>query len=398
MNRPTASSCDTPGAHYDVRALTANGPMESLRPLWENLNEYPNAQVDFFRLINEARQTVVRPHVLVVERDGKPDGLAVGRVVQQQFNCCVGYKTFSLGEVRQLHIIQGGVLGCAGEASATALLTELLTMLKRRDVDLVFASHLDTASSFFRLAKSRPGILCRDKVIVAKSHWKTSLPATQGDFLQRLNKKHRYWLRRMDRLIERDFPNQVSVRSYTEATDLAELTAALECVAAKTYQRRLGAGYRNDKEHALRLAFAAARGWLRAYVLYLGNRPAAFWVGTLYKGVFHSETTGYDPQFRSHEVGTVLFMKMVERLCREGAKAIDFGLGDALYKRRFGDQQWQEASVLIYSPTWRGTSLNLAKTTIEAPALCLHSMLRIGNLQQRLKTLWRRHVLNRDTQ
>ena len=116
-------------------------------------------------------------------------------------------------------------------------------------------------------------------------------------------------------------------------------------------------------------------------------------MGTLFKGVFYSGFTGYDPEYRKYELGTLMFMKMVEQLCSEKVETIDYGLGDALYKQRFGDQCWPEASVRIFSPSLRGIMLNAAQTCIETPALWLQLLLKRANLQQRLKTLWRRRLL-----
>jgi len=367
--------------------------MEFLRPFWEDCNWHPNVQMDLFGLVNDATGNLATPHLLVLERGGIPNGLVVGRKVRQDFRCRIGYKTFALGKVRELSILHGGVLGSAGQEEAGAVLGELTRILKHREMDLVSFNHLDTRSALFSLATRKPGVLCRDHLVTPQLHWKTQLPATPGEFLQRLNKKHRYWLRRLEKLIEKDFSGLVAFRSFADSQRLHEMMKDMECVACKTYQRRLGSGFWNNAEYARRLALEAEKGWLRAYVLYLGNRPCAFWVGRLYKNVFYSDFTGYDPEYRKYELGTLVFMKMVEELCREHAEAIDYGLGDALYKHRFGDQSWNEASVTILSPSVRGMMLNVVRTSIEAPTLCLRWFLSRVNLQQRLKTFWRRRLL-----
>jgi GNAT acetyltransferase-like protein len=381
---------------YAIRVITSSEEMECLRTFWEALNWHPNAQMDFFRLINETRVNTIRPHILLVERDGEPHGLVVGRIVREDFRCSLGYKTIRLGQVQQFSIIYGGLLGCDNEKCAEAVMGELDRMLKGRELDLVFFSYLNTTSHMFRLATRRPGVLCRDHLVVPQLHWKTKLPATQADFLQRLNKKHRYWLRRLEKLIEKDFPGQVSFRSFTDGQRLNELMNDMERVASTSYQRRLGAGFRNDVENARRLTFGAKTGWLRIYVLYLENQPRAFWMGTLYKNVFYSASTGYDPEYKKYELGTLTFIKMVEQLCHERVAAIDFGLGDALYKQRFGDQSWHEAAVKMFCPALHGMMLNIVRTSIEAPALWFRSFLRVTNLQQRVKTFWRRQLLKED--
>ena len=76
----------------------------------------------------------------------------------------------------------------------------------------------------------------------------------------------------------------------------------------------------------------------------------------------------------------------------EMVEAIDFGLGDALYKRRFGDEHWEEGNVLIFSPTFRGVKLNLTRTLLEGAALRARRLISRLGLEQRLKTLWKRKI------
>lgn len=376
-----------------VKIITTVEELESLRPFWESRNWHPNAQMDYFRLINEARNNVLKPHLMVFQRNSEPAALVVGRVTKEDFRCRLGYKTIKLGQVRQLSIVYGGTLGCDDAEIAGTVVDALTGLLRRKEVDVVFLSHLNTDSPLFKLAAQRPGFLCRDHLIAPQLHWKTCLPATQAEFLKRLNKKHRYWLRRLEKQVENDFPGRVSFRSFADGQPLNELMRDLEAVASKTYQRGLSAGFQNDAEHARRFALEHGKKWLRIYVLYIQDRPCAFWVGTLYKGIFHSGFTGYDPEYRKYEPGTLVFMKMVEQLCAGRVEAIDYGLGDALYKQRFGDQSWNEASVRIFSPSLRARMLNVAQTSLELPALWVKSFLNRANLQQRLKTLWRRRLL-----
>jgi hypothetical protein len=92
--------------------------------------------MDFFGLINGVRDNVLRPYVMVLEREGEPRALVIGRVVRQDFLCRLGYKTIRLGQVRELNIIYGSVLGCAGEDCAGAVLNELNRMLRQPSVAL----------------------------------------------------------------------------------------------------------------------------------------------------------------------------------------------------------------------------------------------------------------------
>ena len=69
------------------------------------------------------------------------------------------------------------------------------------------------------------------------------------------------------------------------------------------------------KSNAKRLALEAANGWMRAYVIYVKDEPAAFWICTVYRDTVYSDYTGYDPQYKKYEIGTALFLRMVGETC-----------------------------------------------------------------------------------
>ena len=88
------------------------------------------------------------------------------------------------------------------------------------------------------------------------------------------------------------------------------------------------------------------RGWFRGYVLYLRDTPAAFWHGNAYRGVFGAGATAFDPAFGDDRPGTYLLMRLVEDLAADpSVHTLDFGFGDAEYKRHFGDESWLEEDV-----------------------------------------------------
>ena len=48
------------------------------------------------------------------------------------------------------------------------------------------------------------------------------------------------------------------------------------------------------------------------------------------------------------------------------ARVLDYGVGDAEYKRRFGTRSWREGNVFIYARTFRGIRINLTRTVLLA--------------------------------
>ncbi len=377
---------------YELHVARSDVELEPLRPDWERLNRDPNAEPEFFRLINSIRDSVVRPHVIALRKRGLLTGLVVARLVRTQFQCSIGYKTLRVGTVRQIEVLHGGLVGDCGGHCATLIVDELIAALGRNEADVVFLSYPDTASDVFRAALERPRRHYRDRVIQAQPHWRTRLPASLDGFLGRLSQKHRYWIRRMGRLLEAEFPGRIEHRRFSDYADIDSLASDLEAVAEKTYQRGLGDGFTKIREQVARLEFCRRQGWSVGRVICIDGRPCAFWMGTVYRNVFHSEATGYDPAYRKNELGTIVFMKLIEDLCQARVEAIDFGLGDALYKQRFGEERWDEACVRIFAPSWRGLRFSLLRTFVERPALAARRLAERLGIDQRLRTLWRRRL------
>lgn len=127
-----------------------------------------------------------------------------------------------------------------------------------------------------------------------------------------------------------------------------------------------------------------------------GERVLAFWVGVLDNGVFYSAETGYDPDLRGFEPGTLTFFRLTENLVMEKAQLLDFGLGDADYKRRFADDSYQEADLHVFGHSPRG----LATACLIGGLGRLHTagrnwIARWGILN-RIRTVWRGRLQGSD--
>jgi CelD/BcsL family acetyltransferase involved in cellulose biosynthesis len=120
-----------------------------------------------------------------------------------------------------------------------------------------------------------------------------------------------------------------------------------------------------DEERQRLVRLALERGWFRAYVLYVDERPIAFWQGYVYDRTFFIGSPGYDPEFSDHRPGGSLLVQVIEDLCAdEGIDVLDYGSMYADYKRRFGSSSWEESDVYLYAPTFRGTRVNAIRTSV----------------------------------
>jgi CelD/BcsL family acetyltransferase involved in cellulose biosynthesis len=97
-----------------------------------------------------------------------------------------------------------------------------------------------------------------------------------------------------------------------------------------------------------------------------------------------------------HELGTQIFVRMVDELAKEGVRKLDFGLGDAHYKRRFGDSTWREASFRVFAPTLKGVFLRSSTGVSSLFDGATKKLLSKIALSDRVKTEWRKRLPKRD--
>jgi len=377
--------------HAAVRTARSAEEVEALRTVWDAFErDVVNADIDYHLMLVERRPEALRPHVLLLEGDGAPSTLVVGRVEDIRLPVKLGYKTLSRPRVRALTVSHGGVLGRGDEEAAAAVLAEIVAALRRGEADVARLRNLKLGSPLHRAARSSPGLLSRDLLATPAQHWRARLEGSYEDYLGRRSAKTRANLRRYGRKFEAAFPDAIELRTFRDPAELDRLLDDTRAVYGGTYQHALGVGFSDSGIEREVTTLALARGWFRGFVLYVNGAPCAFWHGIRYGRVFSTGPTGYDPAFGTHRPGTYVLGRMVEELSREdGLEWIDFGFGDAEYKQHFGDESWLEEDVLVWARRPRAIRLNVTRTALLAADRSARSLLRRRRLLTRARRLWR---------
>ncbi|MGH3131631.1 MAG: GNAT family N-acetyltransferase, partial [Gaiellaceae bacterium] len=365
--------------------------LEALREPWKQLQgrHFPT-DPDAFLTILEHQPQAMRPHVLLLERDGEPRSLVLGRVEDLRLSAKLGYKEIFAPRMRSITVVNEGLLGDASEESAHILLAELRASLAAGEADVVRLRNLRLGSPLHRVARSAPPALCRQHVSSPAVHWELDLPGSPDEFLRSLSSSTREGVRRYGRKLEKEYGERLSLRIFREPAEIDELFEQVEVVSAKTYQGGLGVAFAGDALQRSLTALAMERGWFRAWVLSLDGEPVAFWHGEAYRGVFRIGVPGYDPAHARLRVGNYVLMRLVADLCaEEGVDRVDYGFGDAEYKRRFGTRSWQEEDVLVYAPTAKAIGINVLRTIILTLVGLAGRILRQSELFARIKRGWR---------
>jgi CelD/BcsL family acetyltransferase involved in cellulose biosynthesis len=380
---------------YDgVHVIRHEAELAAIRDAWLRLqHDQIAADPDFFVTSLRVDPKIVRPHVLALVRDGAVDAMLVGRIEQAELPVRLGYGTIYAPKLRSLTIVYGGILGHVDEDVFRLLLGSLRESLRKREADVVAFRWLPVDSPFSRIASTEPPFLSRQHVSQPETHWELTLPRSVDDILKPLSSGSRSGIRRYARRVESEFGDGLSVRIFKRPDELDDFFRDVETVAATTYQRGLGVSFGDTPPHRERARCCMERGWFRGYVLYRDGRPCAFHHGELYGGRFRHGRPGYDPQFADLRVGTYLLLKMFDDLCRDDeARVVDYGIGEAEFKNRFGTASWLEANVVIVAPTVRATSINVLRTVLLLASRGARRILGRGKLFHMIRRGWRRRL------
>lgn len=375
-----------------TRIIRSASEIEEIREIWTSWQQHPNADIDSYLLLARLRPEIIRPHIIAVYRGGHPDAMLIGRLMHEGIDVRVGYRSLLRPQARVLSFIYRGLLGNLSPENSQALIAQVLDALRQNEAEAAIFHSVRTDSSIYQLILRSPGFGCRDYFPTVQMHWNMRLPKTVDEVYRGLSPDHRSEIRRKAKKLLSDHSGNVKIVCARESADWARLLGDVEEIAKKTYQRGLGVGFVHTSETRQRLHLEACKGWLRIYVLYAGDKPCAFWMGNVHRETFYSGNIGYNPGYQQYSPGTFLFSRMIEDFCVEGLKEVDFGLGDAMYKQRFGNSSWEEGTAYVFAPNLRGFGLSALRTPTIVVDRALRRALERTKLVPRVKKLWRDHL------
>jgi CelD/BcsL family acetyltransferase involved in cellulose biosynthesis len=380
------------GSSLTVRVARTVDDVLALRPAWTELqNDRVTADLDYFLCVTATEPEAIRPHVLVAERDGRPEAILLARLLTIRMSCRLGYKRVYAPQMRALGVVLGGTLGEIGEEHAAALVDELRAALRRDEADVISMRHLPLESELHRAATGRPPFFLRQRTDLPNRYWETTLPGSFEEFNRSLSKRTREGFKRYANKFVREYGDRIEIREFRRPEEIDDLVRDVEAVASRSWQRGLGVGFVDDDATRARTLLALERGWLRAWVLYVDERPVAFWMGDAYRGRFRSMIPGYDPDWAVHRVGNFILMHMIEQLCEDpDVQILDFGFGDVEYKERLAERNWSAGDVFVFAPTFKGVRVNLVRSTLVTLNATAMRLARSLGIAGRVKRSWRR--------
>jgi Acetyltransferase (GNAT) domain len=389
----------TSGSHEEVQAnlriLQTAAEFEGLRDAWTAWNDCPEADLDFFSIHLRHTLGVVRPHVMVVYRSGRPDCMLVGWLHQGAVPFKVGSLTVFRSDARILRFVNGGFLGNQSRGNSRFLVREIIKSLHNREAQAVEFSQLRVDSPLYDLATREPNVFCREHFTPLQAHRYVTLPATLDRFPHGLSRKRRQQFTRHARMLIRDFPGKVRFQSIRSENDVEDFARKADEISQKTYQRALGAGFVNDLEMREILRAAAQKKALRACLLYIDERPVAFTSGIVSNKTLYGTCTGFDPAFKKYRPGLQTLVRFIEESFEPSGSLlrVDAGCGDVPYKRALFDSNWKESPVWIFAPSAAGLRLHVLKAVSTLLHYSAMELLARSEHLRMLKKMWHRRAV-----
>jgi CelD/BcsL family acetyltransferase involved in cellulose biosynthesis len=202
-------------------------------------------------------------------------------------------------------------------------------------------------------------------------HFLLEFPASFTAYAAKFTAKTRKNREREVRHLEQH--GRLELRCYRAMQEVDAFLDEAGAVSQQTYQHKLlKTGLREAARLRPRLQVAAAKGWLRSYVLSCGGEACAYMLGYQYRGRYYYTTIGYHPRWAPLSAGTVLhWLVLQDMFAHEPPRIFDFGTCGA-QKRYFSNCEYEEVSVYLFRRgiypwlvrTGHGSSLRASRSVV----------------------------------
>ena len=380
---------------FTTVAADSLAAVERLRPSWTRLRSCcsrstPNTDLDRYLATIRGLKGRARPYVVMLHEDDEPRALIIGREQVRSGRIRLGYLQFPGISLRSLDVVYGGLISDDSQQAVLAVVDYLSCLIETGRFDQIMINHLPLRSPIAMALLTDRALPRRAVVDAVDPHWRfTLIPGSYEQTIEHFSGKHRYNMRRANRLLVDRFAGDVSLRRFQSPDEIEELAAGAAQITACTYQRAFGAAPFDGTVHGDLLRLEASRGRLQSYWLECAGQPIAFQIGVVYDGVYNLLSTAFLPEYAALSPGQVLLVRVIEDLCESRISSIDYGFGDAPYKRMYGTESWDEVTVHLYAKNVRASSARV----VHRVAVGLHrratAAVARGGLVARVKKRWR---------
>ena len=213
-----------------------------------------------------------------------------------------------------------------------------------------------------------------------------------ADYLQKFSSQTRSKRKKEVRKFAESAGGSIDIREYRTPDEVREFMRHARELSRKTFQERLlDAGLPASEEFQRHILDQAAKGKVRAYLLFHAGLPASYLLNEIRDpGIVISLYTGYEPQFRSLSPGTIVYYLAFEKLFAEsGLHMLDFTEGEGTHKQFFATASKQCADIYFFRSTFKIRTLLYTHSAIDFISRSVVKLLDNVGLKARIKKLIR---------
>ncbi len=173
----------TQRAAATARVIDNLGEIEEIRSAWNAWRGHRDADINVYETVLASRMDAAKPHIIVVERDGRPDALMVGMTTIATVSERIGYWTIPVPQVRVLSFQYGGFLGNQSDENSELILNEIEQSLRGGHADVAILSYLREGTPLHRLATHVRSVVMRDHFPLNETHSMMNLSELRRRFI-----------------------------------------------------------------------------------------------------------------------------------------------------------------------------------------------------------------------
>jgi CelD/BcsL family acetyltransferase involved in cellulose biosynthesis len=293
-----------------------------------------------------------------------------------------------LTALRALRVVGNDVYGEVDPESAAEFIDAACALLAAGRADCVLFDDLGEDSPLV----APIGLAERTRRVIVyrpsppQPHWYIEFPSPAEAYWKGISSKARYKLRRKARAFDHRL---IAIRERHQVRTFFETARH---ISARSWQgKRLGLRIRASPAEVRKAEILADAGAFRSYLLERDDgTPLAFVLGSQWHGRYFHEETGYDMEFAELSPGIVLQYRLLEDLiAHDTPRILDFGAGDAEYKRTLGNLRKGSGKLILMRRGGRPLAAHAVAGISRAAERGARDMLRRMGVYERARRLYR---------
>ena len=375
---------------FEVRDLRSIGELQQVREFWITHQNTLYNEFEYFECEVAHDETVLRPQVFVVMAEGKVRALVLGRLVLAMVPWKLGYRNVFTKPKKYLVIGRDAVLGHLDGPAAVAFFAHLEKSMQQEGIPFAHFRQIDMQLPAYEHVVDLAPSTCKDPVIEQEVHRTLNVDMSFDEFYGLRTKREKSNIRWDRNKFEKAFKGRFEIDCLQAERDVEKALEVAEGVTSKSYQRELGIGFKDDAVTRKLWRLKAGRGAFKMYVIRVDEKPVAYFFCVKRNGILHLEYTSFDPSYGQYQPGKYLLARIIERACEAPEeKIIDYGFGEATYKRQFSSDVRWEANVYYFARTPRGQYHRLIRFLVTGLHRKIKQRLEKWKLLDAIRTKWR---------